>query len=89
MYCWKGDNYTSNFFGNVVINEGGIQKKKVIEFYGSDDSLTIVQQPIFKPPFCGRGGCDNDSLPNTGKKITAKLSLSGEVTKFSCHETSL
>lgn len=72
---------TKLMHGNLVMNEGSILKKKVIEFYGSDDSLTIVQQP----EVCGRGSCDYDSSP----VITAKLIVSNETTMFSCHETSL
>ncbi|MCB9027128.1 MAG: hypothetical protein H6625_12465 [Bdellovibrionaceae bacterium] len=72
---------TKILHGNLVLDEGSLLKKKVIEFYNPDDSLTIIQQP----KVCGRGSCDYDSSPT----ITAKLVVSDKTTMFSCYETSL
>lgn len=65
-------------FGSMVDENGGFLKKKVVEFYGTEDTLTIVSQP----KSCGRGSCDFDASPI----IKADLVLNNIKTYFTCNE---
>lgn len=68
------------FLGSLYHEGGVLLNKKVIKFFGSSGTLTVVS----KPKFCGRGACDN----NLDTKIEANLVLDEVETQFKCHETS-
>lgn len=74
----KSEDNKKYLFGTMFNEGGGFLKKKVIEFYGTNDTLTIVSQP----KQCGRGSCDFDASPF----ISATLKLGESTTKFTCNE---
>ncbi len=71
----------THLFGTIHSEGGVLLQKKVVNFFNSQDTLTIVS----RPKICGRGACD----PNASPVITANLKIGDTETYFSCDETSL
>jgi len=74
----ESEDEKKTFFGTMFNEGGGLYKKQIVEFYGTNNTLTIVSQPHQ----CGRGTCDNFAT----QKILAQLKHDGSTQNFYCNE---